>query len=154
MGAFPNVICVISSYVPAGHNTSRLFALGAGDNLARDVGLVSLVEHVEFVVDDEVGKIDFLIGGQAHLLNAESFSAGDAGHAAHNLLNISRLGAVVPGSSHLPIQLLNVFHSPGSIVGRNGTRLSDGVDVAHVVNGWWGRRVEGLQVSENVLSAE
>jgi hypothetical protein len=41
---------------------------------------------------------------------------------------------VVPRSLHLAVELLDVFHRPGAIVGRDGAGLSYRVDVAHVID--------------------
>ena len=58
---------------------------------------------------------------------------------------------MVPVGAVLTIQLLDVLHCPWAIVGWNRSRLSDGMDVPHVVNGrgWVG--VECLNVRVHVL---
>jgi len=153
---FPN-----RSITPVHHghfiiDTSRpedfnFLTFGVSHNLTQDVGLIGFIENIDTVVHNEVSVIDFFVRGKTHSLDFKDLTAGDTWHTTHNFFSISRLGAVVPWDAHLSIQLLNVFHSPGSIVCGNGARLTNGVDVPHVVN--WRRRaaVISLQICINVL---
>ena len=53
----------------------------------------------------------------------------------------------------MTVELLDVLHGPRSIIGWNGARLSDRMNVSHVVDGWWWVRVECLNVRVDVLSS-
>lgn len=127
-------------------------SLGVSYNLTANVGLISFIEDIDTHVDNDVSEINFFIGGQTQLLDSESFTTSKAGSTSEQLINISGLGHVIPRSSHLTVKFLDVFHGPGSIIGWNGAGLSNGVDVSHIVDWWWGVRVERLNVSVDVLS--
>ena len=113
----------------------NLLTFGVSDDLSANVGLVSLVENVDAKVNNQVGIVDFFIRSETKLLDTESLTPGQAWNASQKFLNVCRLSCVIPRSTHLAIQLLDVFHCPCSIVCWNGSRLADGMDVTHIVNG-------------------
>ena len=88
------------------------------------------------------------------MLNTESFSSGQAWDSSHEFLYIGALSSGIPRSSHLTVELLNVFHGPGAIISGDGARLSNGMNMSHVIDGRGRVRVEGLNVSVNVLSTK
>ena len=128
-------------------------ALAVSHYLTTHVSLVGFVENINSVVYDNVREIDLLIGSESHLLDAESLTSGQAGDTPHDFFNVGGLRSVVPGSLHLSVKFLDVFHGPGSIVGWDRARLTDRVDVPHVVHGRWRLAVECLNVGVNILSA-
>ena len=130
----------------------NLFALRVCDDLAADVGLVSLIEHIDTQVNYKVSVVNFFIGCETELLNTEGFTSSETWHTAKKLLNISRLWSVIPGCPHVSVQFLDVLHRPRTIVCWNGTRLTHGMNVSHVVNGRGWVRVERLDVRVDVLS--
>ena len=113
----------------------NLLTFRVSDDLSANVGLVCLVENVDAEVNNQVSIINFFIRSETKLLDSESLTPGQAWHASHQLLNISGLSCVIPRSTHLTIELLDVFHCPSSIVCWNGSRLADRMDVTHIVNG-------------------
>ena len=113
----------------------NLLTFRVSDDLSANVGLVCLVENVDAKINNQVGIIDFFIRSETKLLDTESLTPGQAWHTSHQLLNICGLSSVIPGSTHLAVELLDVFHCPCSIVCWNGSRLADGMDVTHIVNG-------------------
>jgi hypothetical protein len=129
----------------------NLLSLGVGDNLTAAVGLVRFIEDINSKVHNHVGEVDFFIRSETELLDAKGFSSGEAGNTAHDLFNVSGLEGVIPRSSHLTVGLSHVFHVERSIIGRNRSRLSNRVDVTHIVNGRSRVAVEGLDVGIDVF---
>jgi hypothetical protein len=60
---------------------------------------------------------------------------------------------VIPRSSHLTISFLQVFHVEWAVIGRNRSRLSNWVDVTHIVNRRRRVGVESLDVCVDILSS-
>ena len=113
-----------------------LFTLGVGDNLSSKVSLVTFIEHIKSVVDNEVAEVNLFLWGEAQLLNSKGFLSGEAWGSSHDLLDISGLGTVIPRHLHVTDHLLDVFHSVWTIVWWDWTRLSNWVNMSHVVE-WW-----------------
>lgn len=111
-----------------------LLTLRVGNYLAANISLVSCVEDINAHVDDEVSEVDLLIWLKTKLLDSKCFSSRETWHTAHHLLDVSALHSVVPWSLHLTVELLDIFHRPGAIVGRDRAGLSDRVYMAHVVD--------------------
>lgn len=65
-----------------------LFALGIGDDLSGKVCLVTLVEDIESIVDDQVGEVDLLLRGESELLDPECLLARQTRCASHELLDV------------------------------------------------------------------
>lgn len=130
----------------------NLFSLGVSNNLTTAVGLVRFIKDIDSEVHDHVSKINFFVRGETQLLNAECFTTGETRNATHNFFNIGALSGVIPRSAHLSVGFFDIFHRKWSIIGRNRSRLSDRVDVTHIVNWWWRIAVERLYVGVDVLS--
>lgn len=139
---------IVGSRWPENFN---LFSLGVGNDLPADVGLVGLVEDIDAHVDNHVCVVNLLGRGEAHLLDAESLTAGKPRHATHELIDVSRLWNVVPVSSQISVQFLDVLHGPGAVVCWDWTRLPDWMDVSHVINRRRWVRVECLDIRIHVL---
>jgi len=130
----------------------NLFSLGVGYNLTTAVSLVRFIKDIDSEVHDHVSEINLFVRGQTQLLNAECFTTGKAGNATHNFFNICALSSVIPRSAHLSVGFFDIFHCKWSIIGRNRSRLSNWVDVTHIVNWWWRIAMERLNVGVDVLS--
>jgi len=129
-----------------------LLSLGVRHDLTADVGLVGLIEYIDSHVDDHVRVINLFVRRESELLDTESLTTSQSWHASQELFNVGRLHGVVPGSAHLPVELLDIFHGPGAIVCWDGATLSHGVDVTHIVDRRRRVRVERLDVSVDILS--
>lgn len=140
---------IISASRPENFN---FFAFRVRNDLTANISLIGLVEDIDSIIYDDVGKVNLFIWRKTHLLNSKCFTTSQARSTSEKLFDIGGLGHVVPGRSHLTIELLDVLHGPRSIIGWNGARLSDGVDVSHVVDGWRWVRMECLDVRVDVLS--
>jgi hypothetical protein len=115
-----------------------LFSLRVGDNLSGEIGLVSFVENVNTVVDDDVSEIDFFFWGESKLLNSQCFLSGQTWSSSHNFLNISRLWSMIPWTFHLTIHLSDVFHSVRTIIWWDWSTLSNRMNMSHVIHWrWW-----------------
>ena len=134
-----------------GPQNLNLLTFGVGDNLAADIGLVSLIEHINAHVDHHVGVVDFFIWSETELLDAKCLTSSKARNSSHHLFNIRRLQSVVPGSAHVAIEFLNVFHSPSTVVCWDRARLPHRMNVTHVVDRRRRVRVERLDVGVDVL---
>jgi len=130
-----------------------LLSLGVGHDLTAAVGLVRFIEHIDSEVHNHVSEVNLFIRSQTELLNTKGFSSGEAGNATHDFLKVGGLEGVIPRSSHLSVGFLDIFHGERSIIGRNGSRLSNGVDVTHIVNGRSRVAVERLDVSVDVFGS-
>lgn len=77
---------IISSSGPKDLN---FLSLGVGDDLSGEVGLVTFIEDINTIVDDQVSIIDLFIWGQTQLLNSQCFLSSETRCSSHELLNIS-----------------------------------------------------------------
>jgi len=130
-----------------------LLSLGVCHDLSGKVSLISLVEHIDAVVDDQVSVVDLLLGRESKLLDPQSFFPRETRGSPHQLFDVRGLRSVVPWALHLTVELLDVLHGEWAVVWRNWAALSDWMDVPHVVDGAWGRRVVTLDDSIVVLGA-
>lgn len=121
---------IISSSGPKDLN---FLSLRVGDDLSGEVGLVTFIEDINTVVDDQVSIIDFFIWGQTQLLNSQCLLSSETWCSSHELLNISRLRSVIPWAFHLTINLLDIFHGVRTVIWRNWTTLSYWMNVSHIV---------------------
>mmetsp|Transcript_8478 Transcript_8478/g.14248 ORF Transcript_8478/g.14248 Transcript_8478/m.14248 type:complete len:307 (-) Transcript_8478:105-1025(-) len=119
-------------------------SLRVGDDLAGSVGLVTLVEDVDAHVDDHVGEVDLLLGGESNLDDSVGLLSGQAGRPPHQLFNVGVLGRVVPGAPQVSVDLLDILHAVGAVVGGEGSTLPHGMEVTHVVGGTNGLSVHTL----------
>jgi len=115
----------------------NLLSLGIGDNLPREICLISLVEYIDSVIDNYIGIVDLLIWGEPQLLDPECLLSGETWSSSHQLLNVSRLRGVVPRASHLTVYLSDVLHSVWSIIWWYRSRLPDWMNMSHVIDRWW-----------------
>ena len=124
----------------------QLFYLLLGYNLSRNEDLVSQIEHVQPNVVGDVSEIHLLFGSQPHLDDVFALFPGDAWHSPHQLINIHLAIAHITSKSRIWHHLSDVFHSIRTIVRRQGTRLSDRVNVPHVSHWGWSDSVTTLQI--------
>jgi len=104
---------IISSRWPKNLN---LLSLGIGNNLPAKVCLVSLVEDINTIIDYDISEINFLLWGEAHLLDSQCFLSGETWCSSHQFLDIGRLRSVVPWTSHLTVHLSDIFHCVWSVI--------------------------------------
>lgn len=110
-----------------------LLTLGVGDDLSGKVGLVTFIEDIDTVVDDQVGIVDLFIWGQTQLLNSQCLLSSETWCSSHELLDVSGLRSVIPWAFHLTIYLLDIFHGVRTVIWRNWTTLSYWMNVSHIV---------------------
>jgi len=139
---------IISTGRPQDFN---LLTLGVSNDLSANISLVSFIEDIDSHIDDKVRVINLFIGGKTKLLNTKSLTSSEPWNTSQKLLDVSRLGCVIPRSAHVTVKFLDILHGPGAIVCRDGSRLSNRMDVSHVINGRRRVRVECLDVSIKIL---
>ena len=131
----------------------NLLSLRVGHDLTGEVCLVAFVEHVDTVVNNQVCEVNFFFWGETELLDSQGLLTSETWRSPHQLLHIGGLRRVVPRASHVTNELLDIFHGKRTIVRRDWTTLSHGMDVSHVVDWAWWRRVMTLDKCIVVLSA-
>jgi len=112
----------------------HFFSLRVCHHLSANVCLVCFIEDINSEIHYQVRVVNFFIRCQTKLLDAKRFTSGETWDTSEQLFNVSGLHRVIPWSAHLTVQLLNVFHTPSTVVCWNGSGLTDGMDVPHVVD--------------------
>jgi len=114
--------------------------------LSGGVYLVGQIEDVQTDVISNIGKINLFIRSQTELDNMLTFLSSDTGDSSHDFFNVVVDIAKVTTNAGVPHDISDIFHGVGTVVGRDGARFSDGVDVSHVSDGRGGDGVNRAHV--------
>lgn len=130
---------IISSRWPKNLN---LFSLRVCYNLSRKISLITLIEHVNSVINDEICEINLFFWCKSKLLDSECFFSSQTWSSSHNFFDVSWLWSVIPWCFHLWVHFSNVLHSIWTIIWWNWATLSNWMNMSHVVDWWWWVRMD------------
>ena len=65
--------------------------------------MITFIEYIDTIIDDEISKIDFFLWSETKLLDSQCLLSGQSSCSSHELFDIGRLWSVIPRASHLAI---------------------------------------------------